>query len=53
MHYSGDQIQDYDVKGASYLPKMMRGAHKIVVVEAEEHRLLGKPKCRWKNNIKN
>ena len=37
------------MKGASYLPKVMRGAHKIVV-KAEEHRLLGKPKCRWKDN---
>lgn len=27
-----------------------RGANKILVVKAEEHRLLGKCKCRWKDN---
>jgi hypothetical protein len=37
----GDQIKEYEVKGSSNLLKVMRCAHKILVVEAEKNGYLG------------
>jgi hypothetical protein len=47
--YLGNQIRDNRInRGCG----MRRGACRILVEKIEANRLLGKPRCRWDDNVK-
>jgi hypothetical protein len=52
IHYQGDQIKGDEMGGHVACMEEMRNMYKILVGNLEEKRLVGRPRRRWKDNIR-
>jgi hypothetical protein len=50
--HSGNQIEKDEMGGACSKYGEKRGAYRILVGRPEVRRPLGRPRCRWEDNIK-
>jgi hypothetical protein len=52
QYCAGDKIEKNEMGGACTAYGEGRGVYRVLVSKPEGKRPLGKPRCRWENNIK-
>ena len=52
VYYSGDKIKNNEMEGHVASLGDRRGLYKVLVGRADRKTPLGRPKCRWEDNVK-